>query len=150
MRYTDHLQSHANLTVHLNQALGSLHAATEMFPRKHRLNPDDTECPSCFAEGTYQMLVATGEMLVAAMEINQKAIPIPEGHACLPYFSEPLRQAAVEAMARATRRRLDNERDSLIRMGMEVPETHLRTEAGEVPPDSQSTGNAPSGDCPPL
>lgn len=147
-RRANEIQNTAHLISELRYATISLGRAQELFPRKHRLDPDDEEHPAPFAEGTYKLLMAAAEAILAAMEINQRAIPTHEGHECLPLFSEPVRQAAEASMARATQRRLDNEQVFLIRHGMEVPETHLRTGAGEANPDSPPTGNAPSGDCP--
>lgn len=147
--YPEQLVAQTHLAMELHFALSHLNRATELFPRKHRLNPDDADHPSAFADGSYQLLATAGEAIIAAMEINQRAIPIPEDHACLPYASEPLRQAASEAMARATQRRLDNERDALIRLGMEAPETPPRTAADESAPNPQTTGNDQSGDCHP-
>ncbi len=142
------IQNTATLIAELRYATISLGRVQDLFPRKHRLNPDDAEHPAPFAEGTYKLVMAAAEAILAALEINQRAIPLHEGHEFQPLFSEPVQQAAETAMARATRRRLDNERACLIRLGMEAPETLPRTAAGEANPETPPMGSAPSGDCP--
>lgn len=142
------IQNTAALISELRLATISLSRAQELFPGKHRLNPDDAEHPAPFAEGTYKLVMAAAEAILAALEINQRAIPLHEDHEFQPLFSEPLQQAAEASMARATRRRLDNERAFMIRHGMEVPETPQGTASGEANPDSQSMGSAPSDGCP--